>query len=76
MMDIKLSTAQKDELRKKLVTIYFDEFDEEISDFKADRILDAFLEKLAPAIYNSALQDMKQFMITQLEDLEAIHTKQ
>jgi uncharacterized protein (DUF2164 family) len=74
-MEIQLSNAQQDELRRRLVSIYFDEFDEELSDFKADRILDAFMEKLAPAIYNSALEDMKQFMFTQLEDLEAIFEK-
>ncbi|VGO13812.1 hypothetical protein PDESU_02369 [Pontiella desulfatans] len=74
-MELKLSDAQKDGLRNKLVAIYFDEFDEEISDFKADRLLDAFLEKLAPAIYNTAILDMKQFMFTQIEDLEAIFEK-
>ncbi len=74
-MEIKLSSAQKDELRRKLVAIYFDEFDDELSDFKAERILDAFIEKLAPAIYNTAIQDMKQFMFTQIEDIEAIFEK-
>ncbi|MDF7797923.1 DUF2164 family protein [Pontiellaceae bacterium B1224] len=75
-MELKLSNARKDELRKKLVAIHFDEFDEEISDFKADQLLDAFLEKLAPAIYNVALQDFKQFMFTQIEDMEAIYEKE
>ena len=74
-MDLKLTDAQRDGLRQKLVAIYFDEFDDEISDFKADCLLDAFLEKLAPAIYNSAVQDMKRFMFTQLEDMEAIYEK-
>lgn len=75
-MELNLSAAQKDELRKKLVSIHFDEFDEEISDFKADQLLDAFLGKLAPAIYNAALQDFKQFMFSQLEDMEAIYEKE
>ncbi|WP_372845433.1 DUF2164 family protein [Pontiella sp.] len=74
-MELNLSDTQKDGLRKKLVAIYFDEFDEEISDFKANQLLDALLGALAPAIYNAAIQDMKQFMFTQLEDLEAIYTK-
>ena len=75
-MELKLTDEQKSGLCKKLVAIYFDEFDEEISDFKAERLLDAFLEKLAPAIYNTAVQDMKQFMFTQLEDMEAIYEKE
>ena len=74
-MEIKLSSAQNAELRKKLVAVYFDDFEEEISDFKADLLLDAFMKKLAPAIYNTALQDMKQFMLSQLEDMEAIYEK-
>lgn len=74
-MGIKLSPEQKIDLRRKLVSVYFDEFDDEISDFKADRLLDAFIERLAPSIYNAALQDMKQFMFTQLEDMEAIYEK-
>lgn len=75
-MDLKLTDTQRNELRSKAIAIYLDVFDEEISDFKADRILDAFVEKLAPAIYNIAIQDMKQFMFTQLEDMEAIHSKE
>lgn len=74
-MEIKLSDTQKSELRKKLVAIHLDEFDEEISDFKAGQLLDAYIEKLAPAIYNAAIQDMKLFMMNQLEDLEAIYHK-
>lgn len=74
-MKIKLSDAQQNELRNKVISLYLDVFDEEISDFKADQILDAFVDQLAPAIYNIAIQDMKQFMFTQLEDMEAIHTK-
>jgi uncharacterized protein (DUF2164 family) len=74
-MELKLNPAQQSELRKKLVAMYLDIFDEEISDFKADRVMDAFMETLAPAIYNTALEDVKQFMVTQLEDMEAIYRK-
>ena len=74
-MDLNLSDAQRNDLRNNLIALYVDLFDEEISDFKADQILDAFLEKLAPAIYNTAVQDMKLFMFSQLEDMEAIYSK-
>ena len=75
-MKLNLSVIQKNELRKKLVAIHFAEFDEEISDFKSERLLDVFLEKPAPAIYTTAVQDMKKFMFTQLEDMEAIYEKE
>ena len=75
-MKLNISTEQKDVLHRKLVAMYMDVFDEEISDFKAEQILDAFIEKLGPGIYNAAIQDMKQFMFSQLEDLEAIFEKE
>ncbi len=74
-MKIKISPIQKERLRQKVIALFMDDFDEEISDFKADQILDAFIEKLAPDIYNTAIQDMKAFMINQLEDLDAIFQK-
>ncbi|MEI6890922.1 MAG: DUF2164 family protein [Pontiella sp.] len=74
-MKFQLPSRQKDALRQKLITMYFEVFDEEISDFKADLVLDAFMETLAPSIYNTALQDVKQFMLNQLEDMEAIYEK-
>jgi uncharacterized protein (DUF2164 family) len=71
-MDIELKPAKKEELRMKLIAIYLDTFDESLSDFKADQLLDAFLKEMAPAIYNAALLDMKQYMNDRLEDLEAL----
>ncbi len=74
-MKINLSPQQKELLRQKTVSMFLDDFDEEISDFKADQILDAFIEKLGPSIYNSAIEDMKLFMMNQIEDLDAIFQK-
>jgi uncharacterized protein (DUF2164 family) len=72
---IKLSEQQKNQLRQKVVAMFMDDFDEELSDFKADRILDAFIEKLGPEIYNTAIQDMKAYLMNQLDDLDAIFEK-
>ncbi|QHI70227.1 DUF2164 family protein [Tichowtungia aerotolerans] len=74
-MEIKLSPQQKNKLRQKLIAMFLDDFDEELSDFKADQILDAFVEKLGPEIYNTAIQDMKAYLLNQLEDLDAIFEK-
>lgn len=74
-MKIKISPSQKNLLRQKLIAMFMDDFDEEISDFKADQILEAFIEKLGPSIYNAAIQDMKIYMMNQLEDVEAIFEK-
>jgi len=74
-MKINLSPQQKELLRQKTISIFLDDFDEEISDFKADQILDAFIEKLGPSIYNTAIEDMKLFMMNQIEDIDAIFQK-
>ena len=75
-MKLNISTQQKAVLHHKLIALYMDLFDEELSDFKAEQILDAFIEKLGPSIYNAAIGDMKQFMFNQLEDIEAIFEKE
>lgn len=74
-MKIKLSLEQKNLLRQKTIAMFKENFDEDISDFKADQILDAFIEKLGPAIYNAAIQDMKIYMMDKLEDLDALFLK-
>lgn len=74
-MKIKLSPQQKILLRQKLIAMFLDDFDEELSDFKADQILDAFIEKLGPAVYNAAIEDMKIYMMSRLEDLDALFQK-
>jgi len=74
-MKIKLTPQQKELLRQKLIALFMDDFDEELSDFKADQILDAFIEKLGPAIYNAAIDDMKIYMMDKLEDLNALFLK-
>ena len=74
-MKIKISPNQKERLRQKVIALFMDDFDEEISDFKADQILEAFIEKLAPDIYNTAIEDMKVYLMGQIEDIDAIFQK-
>jgi len=74
-MKIKISPIQKERLRQKVIALFMDDFDQEISDFKADQILDAFVEKIAPDIYNTAIEDMKIYLMGQIEDLGAIFKK-
>jgi uncharacterized protein (DUF2164 family) len=74
-MKIKLSPQQKTLLRQKLIAMFRDDFEEELSDFKADQILDAFIEKLGPGIYNAAIEEMKIYLMNQIEDLDALFQK-
>lgn len=55
----------------QLVEGYFmDEFDEELSQFKAEQLLDFFIENLGPPIYNQAIRDAHAFIQDKLGDLE------
>jgi uncharacterized protein (DUF2164 family) len=74
-MKIKLSPQQKTLLRHKLIAMFRDDFEEELSDFKADQILDAFIEKLGPGIYNAAIEDMKIYLMSRIEDIDALFQK-
>lgn len=54
------------------ITVFFDhQFDQEVSEFRAGILLDFFLAKLAPAVYNSAIEDARAFLAERLEDMEA-----
>ena len=55
----------------QLIEGYFQEnFDDEISPFKAEQLLDFFVEKLGPPVYNQAIQDARSFLEEKLNDLE------
>jgi uncharacterized protein (DUF2164 family) len=75
-MKIKLAPQQKADLRQKVIAMFVDDFDEELSDFKADQLLDAFIEKIGPSIYNTAIEEMKIYLMNQIEDLDALFQKQ
>ena len=53
---------------------YFDEhFDETLSDFRAEQILDFFVRELGPPVYNQAIRDAHAFIQDKLVDLEGEH---
>ncbi|MEZ5278120.1 MAG: DUF2164 domain-containing protein [Opitutaceae bacterium] len=70
-MRIKLSDERKDVLLSQLVAFYRDEFDEDLSGFRAEQLLTFFVRKLGPQVYNQAIQDARAFMLLKLEDLDA-----
>jgi len=51
--------------------MYAQEFDEELSAFRAEHILTFFVRSLGPSVYNQAIQDARKFMAERLEDLDA-----
>lgn len=53
-----------------LQQFYLDEFDEELSAFRATQLIDFLLETLGPQVYNQAVQDARRFMLQKLGDLD------
>lgn len=69
-MAIKLTDERRERLIQNVEGFYLREFDEEVSAFRAERLLDFFLEALGPHVYNQAVQDARGFMQRKLEEID------
>ena len=70
-MRIRLDEERKSALIRSLQDFFRENFDEELSPFRAQQILDFFMKALGPQVYNQAIQDARGFMQEKLEDLDA-----
>ena len=70
MKSITLSDDRRARLVGQLQTLFRAEFDESLSDFRAEQILDLMLTTLGPGIYNQAVQDVRAHLQTKLDDLD------
>jgi uncharacterized protein (DUF2164 family) len=76
-MTVTLDDARRAELVRKLQAFFLAEFDEELSPFRAEGMLDFFLESLGPSVYNQGVQDARIYMAQELDDLDAeIHERE
>ena len=69
-MTIELDEDRKERLIGQLQGFFLEEFDEEISRFRAEQVLAFALTKLAPQVYNQAVQDALGFMHRRLDELD------
>ena len=67
---IKLSDERRTIILRTLTEFYKENFDENLSAFRAERLLDFFVKQLGPPIYNQAIADARAFMFEKLEDLD------
>ena len=69
-----MAVELEEDRRKRLVTslqgFFLQEFDEEISAFRAEQMISFFLEALGPQVYNQGVQDARRFMLGKLDDLD------
>jgi len=69
-MQISLSEDRRSDFLRELGALFADEFDEPLSDFRAEAVLALFLKTLGPAVYNQAVQDVRAHLQVRLDDLE------
>jgi uncharacterized protein (DUF2164 family) len=67
---IKLSSDRRATVIKLLTEFYAEWFDAELSEYRAERLLEFFIKQLGPPIYNQAIADARAFMSKKLEDLD------
>ena len=70
MKSITLTEERRERLVGQLQTLFQREFDETLSPFRAEQILDLMLTKLGPGIYNQAVQDVRAHLQSKLDDLD------
>jgi uncharacterized protein (DUF2164 family) len=75
-VSIELEEARRKRVVVRLQALYRDQFDEELSAFRADQLLDFLIAAVGPQIYNQAVQDARKYMQQKLDDLDAeIHER-
>jgi uncharacterized protein (DUF2164 family) len=69
-MRIQLSPDRRAILIRSLKNYFDEEFDETLSDFRAEGLLDFLVRELGPPVYNQGVRDAHAFMHARLADLE------
>lgn len=69
-MEIKLDPARRARAIASLQSHFSREFDEKLSEFRAEGIIDLMLRALGPDIYNQAVQDVRAHLQGKLDDLD------
>jgi len=69
-MKIRLSADRRAALLESLTAYYAAEFDEALSGFRAEALLDFFVRELGPPVYNQGVRDAAAFVQAKLSDIE------
>lgn len=70
MMRIRLTDKRRAALIETVQVFFAERFDDDLGELKAELILDFFVERLGPPVYNQAIHDAHGFMQDKLVDLE------
>ena len=70
LIQIRLSDSQRKQLNDEIKAFYLDERGEEIGMIEQMQLLELFEQKMAPIIYNRALDDAKKMFAQMVEHNE------
>lgn len=70
-MAVTLDGERRGYMVGRLRGFFLEEFDEELSAFRAESLIDFFLESLGPSVYNQGVEDARVYMTQKLDDLDA-----
>jgi uncharacterized protein (DUF2164 family) len=69
-MRIRLTPDRRAQLLEAVKAYFAEEFDDELSSFRAEGLLDFFVRELGPPIYNQGVRDAAGFVQSKLADIE------
>lgn len=71
LAQIKLSDSQREKLNAEIKSFYLEERGEEIGMIEQMQLMELFEQKLAPIIYNRALDDAKRWFAQMMDNIDA-----
>jgi uncharacterized protein (DUF2164 family) len=69
-MRIQLSDDRRASLLRSVKEHFASNFDEPLSDFRAEALLDFFVRELGPPVYNQGVRDASSYIQSKLVDIE------
>ena len=69
-MRIRLSDDRRAALLRAIKHHFRDNFDEPLSDFRAEALLEFFVAELGPPVYNQGVRDAAGYLQQKLSDIE------
>ncbi|MEZ3426651.1 MAG: DUF2164 domain-containing protein [Lachnospiraceae bacterium] len=68
---LKMSDKQREQLKEEIKAFYLDVRGDAIGIIEQEQLLSLFMERLAPIVYNKALDDAQYWYQKQLENMES-----
>ena len=69
-MRIRLAPDRRAQLLDAVKAYFSEEFDDDLSTFRAEGLLDFFIRELGPQVYNQGVRDATSFVQSKLSDIE------